>query len=308
MVNKNDYQARIAFIGIGLMGLPMATNLLKAGFHVTAWNRTKAKADALREHGANVAETAADAVKDADYVITMLDNGPVVDSVVFDGELPRQARPGTVFIDMSSIAPDLARTHAKRLLEAGFNHLDAPVSGGTAGAEAASLTIMVGGSIDEFERAEPIFRAMGRSTYVGEHGAGQLSKLANQTIVAVTIGVVAEALLLAAAGGADPAAVREALRGGFADSRILDLHGERMLERNFIPGGAARNQLKDLRAALDSAEASGLKLPMTERISELFTSLVEEGGDGYDHSALLLQLEKLNPKHRVGNKADQLPN
>lgn len=297
----------IAFIGIGLMGLPMSTHLLKAGFKVTAWNRTPAKAEALRAHGANIAKTAAEAVKEANVVITMLDNGPVVDSVLFGGKLPDQVKLGTLFIDMSSIAPALARTHAEQLSAAGCNYLDAPVSGGTAGAEAASLTIMVGGSADSFQAAQPIFKAMGRSTHVGTHGAGQLSKLANQTIVAGTIGLVAEALLLAAAGGADPFAVRDALRGGFADSRILELHGERMLARNFIPGGAARNQLKDLRAALDSAGATGLKLPLTERISELFTSLVEEGGEGYDHSALLLQLEKLNPNHRLGSQADQLP-
>jgi 2-hydroxy-3-oxopropionate reductase len=227
---------RIAFLGIGLMGAPMATNLLKAGFSVTVWNRTPAKAETLAAVGAKVSPSAADAVHDADIVITMLTNGPAVDDVLFGGgKVAAAIRKGVLVIDMSSIPPAIARDHAKRLAKLGIAHLDAPVSGGTGGAQSGKLVIMAGGPPDDFARAQTVFAPLGKPTLVGGSGAGQLAKLCNQAIVGITIGAVAEALLLAAAGGADPAAVRQALMGGFADSRILQEHGQRMLNRRFLP-------------------------------------------------------------------------
>ena len=299
---------RIAFLGIGLMGLPMTTNLLKAGFRLTAWNRTTGKAEALAPLGAAIAKTAAEAVRDADIIVTMLENGPAVEAVLFGAENATAAiKPGALVIDMSSIPPATARAHANRLGERGIAYLDAPVSGGTGGARDGKLTVMVGGAEKDVTRAQPLFDKLGRTTLVGPSGSGQLAKLCNQAIVAITIGAVAEALLLAAAGGADPAAVRQALMGGFADSRILAEHGQRMLDRKFLPGGRVTMQVKDLNTVIDAAKETGLKLPISERVTELFKDLVQHGGAGYDHSALLLELERMNPPARVGTGPDILP-
>lgn len=299
---------RIAFLGIGLMGRPMSEKLLEAGFALTAWNRTRAKAEALTRLGAKVAASPAEAVADADIVITMLENGQVVDAVLFGSEdAAASLRPGALVIDMSSIDPPTARLHEERLRARGIGHLDAPVSGGTVGARQASLAIMAGGTAADFERAKPIFARLGRPTLVGPAGSGALAKLCNQAIVAITIGGVAEALLLAAAGGADPAAVREALMGGFADSRILTLHGKHMLERNFLPGGRAVVQVKDQDNILAAARAAHLQLPLSERVTELYKSLVAQGNGECDHSGLLLELERINAPARVGTSPDQLP-
>ena len=228
---------RIAVLGIGMMGLPMARRLSEAGHRVHAWNRTRAKAEPLAQWGVTVHGSPADAVKDADIVISLLENGPVVGQVLFEQGAARAMRPGALFIDMASIQPSEARDHAARLGELGLTHLDAPVSGGTVGAEAGTLAIMAGGRPEDYARAQPVFACLGHATHVGPHGAGQLAKLANQMIVGITIGAVAEALLFAAKGGADMAKVREAISGGFADSRILQLHGQRMVERDFAPRG-----------------------------------------------------------------------
>jgi 2-hydroxy-3-oxopropionate reductase len=297
----------VAVLGIGLMGRPMAENLLKAGFAVRAWNRTRAKAEALAELGATVCDTPAEAIAGADCILTMLEKGPVVTEVLFGGEPLAAAAPGTLVVDMSSIPPSLARDHAARLEERGLAHLDAPVSGGTAGAEAATLAIMAGGEAADFARAEPLFAAMGRATHVGPAGAGQMTKLANQAIVAVTIGAVAEGLLLASAGGADPAAVREAIAGGFCDSRILELHGQRMIERNWVPGGKCAIHLKDMDTVLETADELKLELPLTRAVRRQFAELVAEGKDQADHSALLLWLEARNSPHRVGTLPDRFP-
>lgn len=302
---SGDKIENLAFLGTGIMGAPMATNLLKAGFRVTVWNRTRAKAEALAPLGARVAPAIAEAVRGAGAVISMLENGPAVEAVL--GEAHEAIEPGAIAIDMSSIPPPTARACAARLSARAIEHLDAPVSGGEVGAKAATLAIMVGGAHETFERAQPIFAALGRAIYVGPSGAGQLAKLANQVIVGVTIGAVAEALLLAAAGGADPAAVRSALMGGFADSRILTLHGERMLERNFAPGAASKIQLKDLVTAQEAAREAGISLPLTDTVEALFRALVEGGGADWDHSALLKELERRNAPARAGNKADRLP-
>jgi len=299
---------RIAFLGIGLMGGPMASNLLKAGFPVTVWNRTPGKAETLRAAGADVSSSAADAVRDADIVITMLTNGPAVEEVLFGApKVIAAIRKGALVLDMSSIPPATARDHARRLAALGIPHLDAPVSGGTGGAQNGKLVIMAGGPAADFARAEPIFAPLGKPTLVGGSGAGQLAKLCNQAIVGITIGAVAEALLLAAAGGADPAAVRQALMGGFADSRILQEHGQRMLNRRFLPGFAIANQVKDLDTVLDAARQAKLDLPLAARVTELFRQIADAGGGGYDHSGLLLELEKRNPPARLGTIPDKLP-
>jgi len=298
----------IAFLGIGLMGAPMAANLLKGGFALTAWNRTAAKAAALAADGAKVAATATDAVRGADIVVTMLSNGPAVEEVLFGGDAVADAiGKGALVIDMSSIPPATARAHAGRLAARGIAHLDAPVSGGTGGARDGKLVIMAGGSSEDFARAQPVFTPLGNPTLVGGAGAGQLAKLCNQAIVGITIGAVAEALLLAAAGGADPAAVREALMGGFADSRILREHGQRMLNRRFLPGFAIVNQVKDLDTVLDTALEAKLRLPLSERVTGLFRQLLKDDGAGFDHSALLLELERLSPPARLGTGPDTLP-
>ncbi|KMO17768.1 NAD(P)-dependent oxidoreductase [Methylobacterium platani] len=286
---------RIAFLGTGLMGAPMARNLLRAGFPVTAWNRSRAKAEALRPDGATIAGDAAAAVRDADLVILMLENGPIVEEVLFRAGTAAAIRPGTVVADMSSIKPAEAQGHAARLAGQGIRHLDAPVSGGTVGAEAGTLAIMAGGEAEAFARAQAALTAMGRPVHVGPHGAGQLAKLANQIIVGVTIGAVAEALMLAQRGGADPAKVREALRGGFAESRVLDLHAERMIARDFTTRGRSVTHLKDLDNALDAGRRLALaETPYTALTAELFRTLLSHAGD-LDHSGLLVELERRNP-------------
>jgi 3-hydroxyisobutyrate dehydrogenase-like beta-hydroxyacid dehydrogenase len=215
---------KIAFLGIGLMGLPMARRLCEAGFETHVWNRTQAKAQPLAAHGAHVHAEAAKAVAGAQIVISMLENGPVTEDVLFGkgvgSSVVQAMQSGALLIDMSSSKPREARDHAARLTGLGLHHIDCPVSGGTVGAEAGTLVMMAGGLPADFERAQPVLKVFGRSTHVGPHGAGQLTKLANQMIVGGTIGVVAEALLLAARGGADMAKVREAMMGGFADSRM----------------------------------------------------------------------------------------
>ncbi|MFL5129516.1 MAG: NAD(P)-dependent oxidoreductase [Microvirga sp.] len=284
----------VAFLGIGLMGSRQAKRLLDAGHSLTVWNRSREKAEALSAFGARVVDTAAEAVADADVVILMLENGRIVTDVLFLQGAAGSLRPGAVLVDMSSIKPAEAQEHAKRLAERGVHHIDAPVSGGTLGAEQGTLAIMAGGESDIFDRVESILAIMGRPVHVGPHGAGQLAKLANQIIVGVTIGAVAEALLLAQRGGADPAKVREALRGGFAESRILELHGQRMVERDFVTKGRSVTHLKDLDNALDAAERIDLdSLPYTALTADLFRGLIENAGD-LDHSGLLVELERRN--------------
>ena len=287
--------AKIAFLGTGLMGAPQARRLLSTGFTLTAWNRSRAKADALAAHGARVADSAAQAVKDADIVITMLADGAAVGDVLFNQGVAAALTPGVLVIDMSSIKPREAREHAAKLEALGCRHLDAPVSGGTGGAEQGTLAIMVGGNEADFAAAEAVFKPIGRALRVGPHGAGQLAKLANQMIVGITIGAVSEALQLAARGGADPALVREAIRGGFAGSKILEVHGERMLTRDFAARATATVQLKDMNNALDAAAGcNDYQLPITTLLRDLYASLCEHGGAGVDHSGLFLEIERIN--------------
>jgi 3-hydroxyisobutyrate dehydrogenase-like beta-hydroxyacid dehydrogenase len=289
---------KIAFLGIGLMGLPMARRLCEAGFETHVWNRTVAKAQPLVAHGAKLHAHAADAVRDAEIVVSILEHGGITESVLFGQEAGRSVaqamRQGALLIDMSSSKPREARDHAARLAALGLHHLDCPVSGGTVGAEAGSLVMMAGGLPEDFERAQPVLKVFGRSTHVGPHGAGQLTKLANQMIVGGTIGVVAEALLLAERGGADMAKVREAMLGGFADSRILQLHGERMAQRDFAPRGRLSVQLKDMRNAVDCANETGMDAPVVNFFEQLYALAESHGLGELDHSGLFVELAARN--------------
>ena len=284
----------IAFLGTGLMGAPMCQNLLSAGLPLTVWNRSLAKAEPLAKRGAVVADSPQSAVTDADVVITMLSDGPAVSAVMFEQGAADAIREGATHIDMSSIGADEAIEHAKRHAERGVRYLDSPVSGGTRGASAGELAIMAGGDAETFAAMQPVFAALGQATHVGPNGCGQLAKLANQGIVAITIGAVSEAFILAGGGGADRAKVREALQGGFASSRILSEHGQRMVDRAFEPGGPAKFQLKDLHNALSAADRLDLELPITKLLHGLFDAMVQSGKGDMDHSGLLTHLEALN--------------
>jgi 2-hydroxy-3-oxopropionate reductase len=287
---------RIGWIGTGLMGSRMATNLLRADFPLTVWNRTKEKVQPLLEIGAEWADSPVELASRAEVLMTSLTDGPAVGDVLSRQGVAHALRRGTLMIDLSSIAPAIAREHAALLGKLGVAHLDAPVSGGTRGAAAGTLAIMVGGAAADVERARPILSVLGRPTHVGPSGAGQIAKLANQVIVGVTLGAVAEALTLAARAGADPAAVRTALTGGFADSRILQEHGARMLAGDFVPGGTVKNQIKDLKTALALAAERKLDLPLLEATRVQFQAIADTLGDQLDHSAIYkLLMERSAP-------------
>lgn len=294
---------RITFLGIGLMGAPMVRRLLSAGYSVTVWNRTAAKAQALAADGARPVAALEEAVRDAAIVISMLEAGPVVEQVL-RAALPALA-PQALWIDMSSTRQSEAQQCHALLRQQGRRFIDAPVSGGVGGAQAGTLAIMAGGDAADFAQAEPALAAMGRATLVGPAGAGQVAKLCNQLIVGATLTIVAEALLLAQAAGADPAAVRTAIRGGFAESKILDVHGQRMLERNFVAGGQVKTQIKDQHNILAAAAAAGVRLPVTELVTQRYESIAALFPQA-DHAAALLALERLNPGQRVGTAPDRL--
>ena len=292
--------AHVALLGCGLMGQPMARRLLKAGHPLTVWNRTRGKAEALVTDGAQVADTPAQAVAQADIVITMLDNGEVVRQVMFGSSGPDKSaadamRPGSLFIDMGSILPAQAQAQARDLSPRGVRVLDAPVSGGTLGAEAGTLAIMAGGDAADFAAAMPVLSVLGRPVHAGPAGSGQLAKLANQMIVGITIGAVAEALLLVARGGADPAQVREALRGGFAESRILEVHGQRMVEGDFAKRGSLAIQLKDLRNAMQTAGDMHFDAPITQALAGLYADAAAHGMADLDQSGLFCELQRRQP-------------
>lgn len=284
----------VAVLGIGMMGLPMARRLCAAGYRVRVWNRTSAKAQALARHGAVVCATAAEAVRVAQVVVTLLQDGPAVADVLLAQGVAAAMPMGSLLIDMSSIQPREARDHAARLVGRGITCLDAPVSGGTVGAEAGTLAIMVGGKASDFERALPLLHVLGRPTHVGPQGSGQLAKLANQMIVGITIGAVAEALLFASQGGADMRKVREAIAGGFADSRVLQVHGQRMVERDFAKRAAVTVQQKDLHNALSTAQETGFDAPITTLFAQLFDAAVDHGLGNLDHAALFVELASRN--------------
>ena len=276
------------------MGLPMSQRLCAAGYSVKVWNRTRGKADGLAALGATVFTQASRSVEGADIVVSMLESGPVVADVLFKQGVAEAMKAGALFIDMASTKPSEARDHAARLGALGIAHLDAPVSGGVVGAEDGKLVIMVGGKAADYERAQPVFAQFGRATHVGPHGSGQLTKLANQMIVGITIGAVAEALLFTKAGGADMAKVKEAITGGFADSRILQVHGQRMVERDFAPRARMSIQLKDMRNALATADEIGFAAPVTALFEKLYAEGIEHGLSDLDHSGLFVELDSRN--------------
>ena len=296
--------ATIGFIGLGNMGAPMAANLVKAGQQVTGFDLVTGRAEALATNGGRAAATAAEAAAAGEIVITMLPAGPDVRSVYLgDGGVLARARKGALLIDCSTIDVETARAVAAAAADARFDMLDAPVSGGVVGAETASLTIMVGGEPATFDSVKPLFDMMGKNvTLIGAVGAGQVCKVANQVIVAATIEAVGEALLLASKAGVDPARVREALMGGFASSRILEVHGERMTKRTFDPGFRIELHQKDLNLALSTAQALGVSLPNTATCQALFNACVAHGGKAWDHSGMVRALE-IMANHGIGQKA-----
>jgi 2-hydroxy-3-oxopropionate reductase len=285
----------IGFIGLGIMGAPMAGHLLDAGHEVFASDHRSPPPAALTGKGLKVV-TGSDAVaRAASVVVTMVPDTPQVEEVLFgDKGAASGLSRGKLVIDMSSISPIATKEFAKKINALGCDYLDAPVSGGEVGAKAASLTIMVGGPEKAFERAKPIFEKMGKNiTLVGDNGVGQTTKVANQIVVALTIEAVAEALVFASKAGADPAKVRQALMGGLAASRILEVHGERMIKRTFAPGFRIELHAKDLNLALEGAKALGVSLPNTSTTQQLFNSCAANGGAKEDHSALVRALERM---------------
>ena len=285
---------KIAFIGTGLMGYPMASNLLKKKLNLKVFSRTIDKAKPLEKLGAIVSNSLGEAVKDTDIIITMLTDDEAVEKVLGDKEFLNNLKPSSTVIDMSSIKPKIAIQFGKILEEKEINFLDAPVSGGTIGAEDGSLAIMVGGEQKTFDYAFDTLKIMGNPTLVGPIGSGQVSKLANQIIVGVTIGAVAEAITLCEKAGVDANKFIKALSGGFADGKILQNHGKRMIDKDFSPKGKVSTHLKDMNNILECAGDFDTKLPISSLIKEMFNSLVERGNDNDDHSALYKEIENQN--------------
>jgi 2-hydroxy-3-oxopropionate reductase len=281
---------KIGFIGVGIMGKPMAGHLAKAGHSVLTFSRSNAAVE-----GCTSARSLAELTAASEVIILMLPDTPDVDAVLFaEGGVARALTKGKTVVDMSSISPTETKKFAARVRELGCDYVDAPVSGGEVGAKGATLTIMCGGSQAAFDRVKPLFELMGKNiTLIGDNGAGQTCKVANQIIVAATIEAVGEALLFASKAGADPAMVRQALMGGFAASRILEVHGERMIKRNFQPGFRVALHQKDLSLALAGAKELGISLPATSTCQQLFNAVVASGGAALDHSGMVTALETL---------------
>jgi 2-hydroxy-3-oxopropionate reductase len=294
--------SKIGFIGLGIMGTPMAGHLIKAGHDVFLYTHGSVPAE-LVGAGGKACASSREVAQQADVIITMVPDTPHVAAALFDEDgVAAGLTPGKVVVDMSSISPVETKAFAERIKALGCEYVDAPVSGGEVGARAASLTIMVGGSEAAFDRVKPLFELMGKNiTLVGENGAGQTCKVANQIIVALNIEAVGEALLFASKMGADPGKVRQALMGGFAASRILEVHGERMVKRTFEPGFRIELHQKDLNLALSSARAIGVSLPNTATAQELFNSCAAHGGGGWDHSGMVRALEKM-ANFEIGQK------
>ena len=278
------------------MGLPMSKNLVKAGYNLTVFNRSKNKAEPLKEFGAKISNTLKDAVDGSDIVITMLTDDTAVDAVMNNTDFLENLKSGSIVIDMSSVKPTTATKHGNNLKLKNINYLDAPVSGGTIGAEEASLAIMVGGEQNIFDDAFNILKTMGNPTLVGPIGSGQVSKLANQIIVGLTIGAVAEAVTLCEKAGADPNKMIKALSGGWADSKVLQTHGKRMINKDFTPKGRTSVHLKDMNNILECANNYNTHLPISNLVKEMYKSLVENGHGETDHSSLYKEIERINNK------------
>ncbi len=286
--------AKIGFIGLGIMGTPMAANLIKGGHDLTVQTRSKVPQDLL-DAGGRAAANAAEVARAADIIILMVPDTPDVEAVLFgENGVAEGLSKGKIVVDMSSISPVATKDFAARINALGCEYLDAPVSGGEVGAKAGTLTIMVGGNQAAFDTVKPLFDLMGKNvTLVGGNGDGQTTKVANQIIVALTIEAVGEALVLAAKAGADPARVRQALMGGFASSRILEVHGERMIQRTFEPGFRIALHQKDLNLALSTARQLGVALPSTAVAQELFNTCAAHDGAAWDHSGMVRALETM---------------
>ena len=294
--------ANIGFIGLGIMGRPMAGHLIAGGHKLFANSRTGTPQELL-DQGAIACANGREVAQKAEIIVTMLPDTPDVEAVLFGrGGVAEGLTAGKIVVDMSSISPIETKEFAKKINALGCDYLDAPVSGGDVGAKAGTLTIMVGGPDAAFEKVKPIFELMGKNiTLVGGNGDGQTTKVANQIIVALTIEAVGEALVFASKAGADPARVRQALMGGFASSRILEVHGERMIKRNFAPGFRVALHQKDLNLALQGARSLGVSLPNTATCQELYNAAVAAGGAAWDHSAMVRVLEKL-ANFEIGQK------
>jgi 2-hydroxy-3-oxopropionate reductase len=293
----------LGFIGLGIMGKPMAGHLVRAGNTVYVFSRSPGPVREMKAEGAVACNSAREVAERSDIVFIMVPDTPDVETVLFgpDGVV-EGARRGSVVVDMSSISPTATKKFAQRLESLGFEMLDAPVSGGQVGAQNATLSIMVGGKAGTFEKIKPFFKLMGQNiVHIGPSGDGQTCKVANQIVVALTIEAVGEALLLASKAGADPSKVRDALMGGFAGSRILDLHGKRMLTRAFDPGFTIHLHQKDLNLALEAAMELGVSLPNTATAQELFNAVKAQKGGDLDHSAMVLALERLADHRIEGN-------
>jgi len=284
----------IGFIGTGLMGFPMAKNILKAGYKVKAFNRSKNKAEPLKDFGAEISNSIGELVKESHVVITMLTNDDVVNEVMGSDDFLNNLKPNSTVIDMSSVKQTTAVNHGKNLKSRKINYLDAPVSGGTIGAEEASLAIMIGGEQMVFDSVKDILKSMGNPTLVGPIGCGQVSKLANQIIVGLAIGAVAEAVTLCEKAGADPNKMIKALSGGWADSKVLTTHGKRMIDKDFSPKGKTSSQLKDMNNILECANNYNTQLPISNLVKEMYKSLVENGYGEIDHSSLYKEIERIN--------------
>ena len=285
---------KIAFIGTGLMGYPMAKNLINKKINLKVFSRTLEKAKPLEKLGATIANSLGEAVREADIVITMLTDDEAVEKVLGNQEFLNNLKTSSIVIDMSSIKPKIAIQYGKLFKDRNIHFLDAPVSGGTIGAEEGSLAIMVGGDQNVFDGAFDILKIMGNPTLVGPIGSGQVSKLANQIIVGVTIGAVAEAITLCEKAGVDANRFIKALSGGFADGKILQNHGKRMIDKDFSPKGKVSTHLKDMNNILECAGDFKTKLPISNLIQEMFKSLVDQGNDNDDHSALYKEIENIN--------------
>ena len=287
---------QIGFIGIGLMGFPMAKNLLKSGYNLKAYNRSQDKADRLKEFGAEISTSIKGVVTNSDVVIAMLTDDAAVEKVMGSDEFISNIKESATVIDMSSVNPVITKKYAEILKEKNINYLDAPVSGGTIGAEEASLAIMVGGDEKTFKKCYNLLKILGNPTLVGPVSSGQISKLANQIIVGVTIGAVAEAVTLCEKSGTNPSKMIEALSGGWADSKILQTHGKRMINKDFSPKGKTTTQLKDMTNIINAGKAVETHLPISSLIKEMYKDLVADGHGNTDHSSLYNAIEKINKK------------
>ena len=285
------HKLKVGFVGVGLMGLPMLRNIAKKNYPLVVWNRSRKNLKKINKQKIEVCQSLTDLPDQCEVIIMMLSNDKVC--LEISNKLIKKFKKNQILIDMSSTKQKTAVEIEKKIKSKGGYFLDAPVSGGTLAAKIGKLAIMVGGEKKIFEKTKNLLKSMGTVTYVGKTGSGQVAKLANQAIVGITIGAVSEALILAETAGADPKAVRKAIKNGFAGSQILEIHGKRILEKNFKPGGKCSTQLKDMKNIIETAKAYKINLPLSKKIKKLYEIIVAEGKSSLDHSALYLLIKKL---------------